>query len=332
MIGIFHSFVCGCLFVASLYAIPAWVRSQPRNDPVHVKYRIAVVSIVMLVVPFITWLSLNAGSSTADGATLSGRELLTQLGIAPACFSTNSVLFPVIAVVLLFAGPLLQIGIEASRLALAPTFLSFVMPRSWAPASVAAHVVSRTDCFAEALHLRQQTPLLNFRALVFAPVAEEWVFRACVLPVFVASGASPAAAIFGSAASFGLAHVHHGYELLRSGHPPAAVALSVAAQFGYTTLFGCIAAFLLLYSGNIAGVVLSHSFCNMMGFPDLSWMQCFQTPSSLKADRWNHPLHSWRWPLLIFYVAGVVAFWCFCAMVVQKCSTADCACALRGLA
>ena len=38
-------------------------------------------------------------------------------------------------------------------------------------------------------------------------------------------------------------------------------------QFGYTTVFGWYAAFLLLRTGNLWGVVAVHSFCNWMGLP-----------------------------------------------------------------
>lgn len=40
-------------------------------------------------------------------------------------------------------------------------------------------------------------------------------------------------------------------------------------QFGYTTVFGWYAAFLLLRTGNLWGVVVVHAFCNWMGLPRL---------------------------------------------------------------
>lgn len=327
MLGFVHTLACGGLFVASLYAIPASIRQLPRDDPTHIKYRLVVVCFVMALAPILAWVSLLVGGAAPTSSK--AEHLSHQLGISPACFSANSLLLPVTAVVLLFAGPLLQVFVDASRYTRASSLPALLLPSGWSRPEVTAHVASRLEAVADALHLRRQSWLQNFRALVFAPVAEEWVFRACVLPVLLAAGASPASAIFGSAAAFGLAHLHHGYELLRQGHPPAAVALTVAAQFGYTTLFGCIAAFLLLHTGSIVGVILAHSFCNMMGFPDMSWMQCFMPPSSLKADPSRHPHYTWRWLLLVTYVAGVAAFFWFCSSMVPACSATDCACALR---
>lgn len=325
MIGFLHTVGCGGLFVGSLYVIPAEIRRLPRDDPVHVKYRLSVVSFVMTIAPVFAWGSLHLARS---GAALLGAETMPrQLGISPECFSASSLFLPITAVLLLFAGPLLQVFVDASRYAMDSSLQAFLLPDSWTRQALAAHVASRAEALADALHLRRQSWLLTFRALVFAPVAEEWVFRACVLPVLLGAGAPHASAIFGSAAAFGLAHLHHGYELLRQGHPPAAVAFTVAAQFGYTTLFGCIAAFLLLHTGSIVGVILAHAFCNMMGFPDMSWLQLFMPRSSLKADPSRHPLYTWRWHLLATYLAGVAVFFWFCTSAVPACSAADCACA-----
>lgn len=46
--------------------------------------------------------------------------------------------------------------------------------------------------------------------------------------------------------------------------------LTSSFQFVYTTLFGWYASYLFLKTGHLAPPVLSHSFCNIMGFPDFS--------------------------------------------------------------
>jgi len=47
----------------------------------------------------------------------------------------------------------------------------------------------------------------------------------------------------------------------------------VAFQMFYTTLFGGYAAFIFMRTGHLASAIVCHAFCNMMGFPDLSWLE-----------------------------------------------------------
>lgn len=70
-------------------------------------------------------------------------------------------------------------------------------------------------------------------------------------------------------------------------------------QFIYTSLFGFHAAFLFLRTGSIVPPILSHVFCNLMGFPDL--MGALQ-----EADAQGKP--GQKIVIGASYVMGIVAF------------------------
>ncbi|KIP05933.1 hypothetical protein PHLGIDRAFT_59425, partial [Phlebiopsis gigantea 11061_1 CR5-6] len=113
--------------------------------------------------------------------------------------------------------------------------------------------------------------LVLLRNYVAAPITEEVAFRACILAVYHMAGASTKKKIFLTPLWFGLAHVHHGWEVYnRLGCTRVAAmnaALSAVFQTAYTTLFGFHCAFLFLRTGSIVPPIASHVFCNIMGLP-----------------------------------------------------------------
>lgn len=116
-------------------------------------------------------------------------------------------------------------------------------------------------CFSDMRWLRNQ---------VVAPLTEELVFRACMLPMLVPC-TSPSAAIFTCPLFFGVAHFHHVIELLRFRQGTlSGIFLSAVFQFSYTAVFGAYTAFIFIRTGHLVGPVLCHSFCNYMGFPAIS--------------------------------------------------------------
>mmetsp|Transcript_107726 Transcript_107726/g.214064 ORF Transcript_107726/g.214064 Transcript_107726/m.214064 type:complete len:300 (+) Transcript_107726:56-955(+) len=138
---------------------------------------------------------------------------------------------------------------------------------------------------------------IALRNLLFAPFTEEFVFRACLVRLWVAASFPTAAVIFCSPFCFAIAHAHHFIEhVRRTGHKQTAL-MQVAFQVFYTSLFGMYCNFLLLRTGSTLAVILTHSFCNHQGFPDLS----------LFVMR-NHPLHQHRNWLGILYLVGIVTF------------------------
>eukprot|EP00250_Pteridium_aquilinum_P015329 c22524_g1_i1 orf=530-1516(-) len=112
--------------------------------------------------------------------------------------------------------------------------------------------------------------VLAWRNYVLAPLTEEIVFRACMIPILLCAGFQPVTIIFLCPLFFGLAHVNHFWELVHLQNCDKKRALLiVGAQLGYTTVFGWYASFLHLRTGNVFAPLAAHVFCNIMGFPDL---------------------------------------------------------------
>ncbi|XP_023566502.1 CAAX prenyl protease 2 isoform X3 [Octodon degus] len=146
---------------------------------------------------------------------------------------------------ILFLGPLMQLYMDC-QCDLADGLKDVLAPRSWA------------RCLTDMRWLRNQ---------VIAPLTEELVFRACMLPMLApCTGLGPA--VFTCPLFFGVAHFHHIIEQLRFRQSSVgSIFLSAAFQFSYTAVFGAYTAFLFIRTGHLVGPVLCHSFCNYMGFP-----------------------------------------------------------------
>ncbi|CAM9436680.1 unnamed protein product [Discosporangium mesarthrocarpum] len=148
-------------------------------------------------------------------------------------------------------------------------------------------------------------PYASIRNLVVGPLTEELVFRGCSLPLLVGAGIGRADIIWGSPLIFGIAHLHHAYEWLRQGHGLASVAMAVAFQMMYTSIFGAYAVFIHLRTGNLISSVLVHAFCNLMGVPDLTF---HVAPGNVHHSSPTSALHSRRKWVWCSYVLGIVLF------------------------
>ncbi|XP_031499811.1 CAAX prenyl protease 2 isoform X4 [Nymphaea colorata] len=86
--------------------------------------------------------------------------------------------------------------------------------------------------------------ILAWRNYVVAPITEELVFRACMIPLLLCAGFKAYSIIFLSPIFF-----------------------SLGMQLGYTVMFGWYASFLFLRTGHLIAPIVAHIFCNMMGLP-----------------------------------------------------------------
>jgi membrane protease YdiL (CAAX protease family) len=180
------------------------------------------------------------------------------LHIAPLCNGFTSVFFPVASLVALFLGPL----------------LGWVIDRATSP---------RKPRYAGSTELLLQRRLIAVRSFLTAPLCEEWVFRCCIMPLFVAAGFSSWGSIFATSLVFGAAHIHHFVEQRRMGLAWSEVLQGVVAQLGYTTAFGAIAGYFLYFSGSALAVILLHVFCNLMGLPSFDWITNYRLPLEVRA-------------------------------------------------
>lgn len=130
--------------------------------------------------------------------------------------------------------------------------------------------------------------ILWLRNHIVAPLSEEFTFRACMMPLLLQSF-QPITAVLLTPMFFGVAHLHHMIERLRSGMElKTALVISgkfllfhlcysnkknhcfiLVFQLVYTGIFGMYSAFLFAKTGHFIAPFIVHAFCNHMGFPDI---------------------------------------------------------------
>lgn len=265
------------VYVGVLYVIPADVRQLPRDDPRHIRARFVSVACASIAcVGAARW--LLDGSLTVAGTGWASWE---WLGLPAHGWGAASVL-PLLLTATLFLAPLLTTGCYIHRCRRESFSFSagrwqWVMRREqvgWS-AAFQHELTSRVGASAEQ----------KLRTLVVGPLSEEVVFRGCMLPLLVvAGGQPPLQACLECPLIFGVAHAHHAYERVARGTHTLKQSLLIAlVQNCYTYLFGLFACFLLLRTGHMWAAVLSHTFCNFMGLPDLSYNQVRRSVHATRA-------------------------------------------------
>ena len=226
---------------------------------------------------------------------------------------------PLLHVMLLFLGPLTLMFFNTRSL------VSNGLPLK----AALAHTL--TSCGLPPTFDVRHWSLSKVRDLLAAPLFEELCFRGALVPFLLRSQrycGDPKTVIFVAPLFFGVAHVHHALVGLSARfseqaslraylassssssshpHPPTSrppmvrsltsVFLPSLVQFSYTYLFGCYCVYGLLLAGRVSSVVLCHSFCNLMGLPDVSF--------------WTDPysdVRPWRKIIAAAYFVGIVAF------------------------
>lgn len=242
-------------FVLILYALPGSIRQLPRDHAQHVLCRIGVISLFCLV-------SITPLFYLGDRAPTS---VLRLTGLSPDCNPAPAAASCLALMICLFTGPCIE------------------------------HLLTFVEEEDAALSRRTLLTLPSFRDLLFAPAAEEWVFRCCTLPLFALALIPLPQALTASAVAFAAAHAHHILDLRKQGYALSAALARVALMLSYTSVFGAMAGFAFWYTGSAWGVMLMHAFCNMMGLPHATFMSPY------------HPV-SRRVCVAGMYAVGIVAF------------------------
>ncbi|XP_072345474.1 CAAX prenyl protease 2 isoform X2 [Scyliorhinus torazame] len=235
-VSVVSCLLLACGYVGSLYV---WRSQLPRDHPTVIKRRFTSVLIVSMLSPLWLWTWRQyTGFKT-------GPSLLMLMGvhlegiIAAACL-------PLLLTMVLFLGPLIQLVMDYPW-DLFKGMKTFLAPQFW------------VQCLADMRWMRNQ---------VVAPLTEELVFRACMLPMLV------------PCTGLGRAIV------------TCPLFFGVVFQFSYTAVFGAYTAFIFIRTGHLIGPVLCHSFCNYMGFPAIG--------AAL-----DHPR---KVTIFFFYLLGVILF------------------------
>ena len=139
--------------------------------------------------------------------------------------------------------------------------------------------------------------LCFWRNYILSPFTEEFVFRSCMIPLLIPHlGITKSVLI--TPLFFGMAHLHHiieGY-FVNDQELKSLCALHLF-QFSYTYIFGAYSSFLFIRTGSFFASFLSHSFCNLMGFPN--FVEIISDYDGLT-----------RIALVISYLVGCVLFFC----------------------
>ncbi|ETV99271.1 hypothetical protein H310_08011 [Aphanomyces invadans] len=261
------------VYVGVLYCCPTEIRSLPRDHPRHILARFLLIVVACVGFPFFLCVFID---EKHDGSITFANKLGFHANMTETVVSTS---LAVVLTMLLFAGAIVSNGLEV-----------YIIMRHRQSSWTAAF--QETQLYYN--FTRDRLPTL--RTLIFGPLTEEFAFRSCMLPLLLDSGWSISTTIFASPLAFGVAHAHHLIDHIRSGRPVRTAVAIVVFQFLYTTVFGIFASFVFLRTGHFAAVFGVHSFCNLMGFPDLSFLST------------DHPLHSYKPAILFVYVGGIVAF------------------------
>ncbi|KAL9225771.1 hypothetical protein vseg_001658 [Gypsophila vaccaria] len=107
-----------------------------------------------------------------------------------------------------------------------------------------------------------------WRNLVVAPITEELVFRACMIPLLLCSGFTPLTTVFLAPVFFSLAHLNRLFEFdSQKKCVVVKISMVVGIQLAYTLVFGSYASFLFIRTGHLVSPLVAHIVCNSMGLP-----------------------------------------------------------------
>ncbi|XP_061963812.1 CAAX prenyl protease 2 isoform X1 [Populus nigra] len=153
--------------------------------------------------------------------------------------------------------------------------------------------------------------VLAWRSYVVAPLTEELVFRACMIPLLLCGGFEIYIVILLCPILFSLAHLNHWMEIYgRQNYSLLKTFMVVGLRLGYTLIFGSYASFLFIRTGHLVAPLVAHIFCNFMGLPML-----FVRRTGMVS---------------LAFIAGTVAFICLLCPVTQphlyNDGTNDCEC------
>ncbi|XP_037963093.2 CAAX prenyl protease 2 [Plutella xylostella] len=227
--------ILACIFLTFAYvgSLYIWRSTLNRDHPSTIKRRFFSVSCMMLLAPFFTQYFFTEG-------TLVKGDVYGHLGLRAAGVVQASIV-PLILTAILFLGPLTM------------QFFSGI----W-------------KLYAEPVYwLSSWKDWVWVRNHFMAPLSEEWVFRACMMPLLLQC-LEPITAVFVGPLLFGIAHFHHMYEQMKAGFDFKMALMISSFQFMYTSIFGAYSAYLFLRTGHFVAPLVAHMFCNHMGFPNFS--------------------------------------------------------------
>ncbi|KAI5664776.1 hypothetical protein M9H77_24099 [Catharanthus roseus] len=238
-------------YVAILYAPALLLRLPPPTSYSSFMIRRFICAAISSVVSFIaSALILSIRWNSPEG--------LSAYGIR-SDHNWQALIFPLSLTSLIYAGSFI---VKFLR------FLdSYKEHQSFCRNKFVDYIISLPQRVSEWM-LAMVTNISAWRNYVVAPLTEELVFRACMIPLLLCGGFSAYTAVFLCPIFFSLAHLNHFWELYtKKNRNFVKASMAVGFQLGYTVVFGSYASFLFVRTGHLSGPLISHIFCNYMGIP-----------------------------------------------------------------
>ncbi|VVC90573.1 unnamed protein product [Leptidea sinapis] len=218
------SSVLACVFLTICYvgSLYVWRSKESRDHPSTIKKRCFSVFVMMLLAPIFTQYFLSDPS-----------DIYEKMGLRETALF-KALLLPLLLTATLFLGPLTMQFFSGG-------WWIYLEPMFW------------ISCWQDLVWVRNH---------IMAPLSEEWVFRACMMPILLQC-LSPMTAVFVGPILFGIAHFHHMLEQIKGGCE-VKTALIISSeyahiltnkgskmscfQFTYTTIFGAYSSYLFVIS------------------------------------------------------------------------------------
>ena len=328
------------LFVCSLYAfVPSSIRRLPRDHCLHIRWRSGVVVGVAIVgISTYPWLFCLRSVVNSAGEDPESRRMddyplwYRYLGISWQPLQDIKI---ALHVLILYLGSLACTWLRTYHCMRMLQWENDNQVRKNGSYNMRPTISTRATTellptfpnpkyFRRALHQTWVAPTIQsiqsfynnesyrwikLRNLAIAPLAEEVIFRACLLPPLLASNSndgkpmSPTAIVWIGPLFFGIAHLHHFFEqyrqislMQRSRKNICNLSLGLLLQWAYTTLFGAYVSHVFIRTASLSGVTIAHVICNYMGLPDIG----FVDPES--------NIYCYRWIIVVVYLVGVWYF------------------------
>jgi prenyl protein peptidase len=120
------------------------------------------------------------------------------------------------------------------------------------------------------------------------------------------NGSSITTILFLCPAFFSIAHIHHMYEKIKTGHKFLNALFETIIQATYTYIFGYISAILFSRTDNICSCIISHIICNLIGLPNIGFMM--RSGDNEPDGNEYSFLYAYRYILLLLHGLGLLLF------------------------
>ncbi|KAL6930756.1 uncharacterized protein HGUI_01313 [Hanseniaspora guilliermondii] len=168
-----------------------------------------------------------------------------------------------------------------------------------------------TKSFIKSTFFKYECDIWFIRSCLFAPITEELIFTLVLQEDY-----NNRVIFMNSVLYFGIAHLHHGYELYvddSNAYSLMNITISCLVQLIYTSLFGHISN--VIYSqksqySKIVNSIIIHSICNYFSFPSITTTGLYFCEHRInKKIKWGYEIVHKAFLLFGLYIFLSYIFW-----------------------